>query len=425
MANVHSSPNQALTPIADADRVFNWSQHTSLWFSLGVGLLVMQIGAYLVPAVGSRDAVIAIVLGSLIGSGLLAWTAKLGCDSGLSSAGLMHATYGSAFARLPVLLNIAQLIGWTTFELVIMREGTAAVARQSFGLNLEGTAGVVISTLLWGAVLTLLLAGSMTQLVRKIVSRVGLPLVIASLLWLTWQFGNQLSAQGFDAFWARPGDGSKSMLSAMDLVIAMPISWLPLVADYARHGRNGRSALSGTWLGYAIANIWCYALGVMVVSVSQPDVSLVSALLLAQGGLIALSLILVDELDNAYGDVYSGAVSSHSIKPSWSIRQWGLGLAVLCTGLAMVLPMHSLEPFLLMLSSVFVPLYGVILGRLGVGQPSFAPSQRKIDLTAALLWLVGIGVYHALGQWAPALGAALPTLALTFGLAWGTRPARA
>lgn len=424
MAISNSSINQALRPIADAERVFNWPQHAALWFSLGVGLLVMQIGAYLVPVVGSRDAVIAIVLGSLIGSGLLAWTAKLGCDSGLSSAGLMHTTYGSAFARLPVLLNIAQLIGWTTFELVIMREGTAAVARQSFGLNLEGSAGVVVTTLLWGAVLTLLLAGSMTQLVRKIISRVGLPLVIASLLWLTWQFGGQLSAQGLDAFWARPGDGSKSMLSAMDLVIAMPISWLPLVADYARHGRSGRSALSGTWVGYAIANVWCYALGVMVVSVAQPDVSLVSALLLAQGGLIALSLILVDELDNAYGDVYSGAVSSHSIKPSWSIRQWGLGLAVLCTGLAMVLPMHSLEPFLLLLSSVFVPLYGVILGRLGVGQPSFTPPQRKVDLTAALLWLGGIGVYHALGQWAPAMGSALPTLAITFLLAWITRPER-
>ncbi|NMM12952.1 MAG: allantoin permease [Rhodoferax sp.] len=420
--NSPNAQNKALTPVADFERVFRWHEHASLWFSLGVGLLVMQIGAYLVPAVGSRDAVIAIVLGSLLGSGLLAWTAKLGCDSGLTSAGLMHTTYGSYFARLPVLLNIAQLIGWTTFELVIMRDGTAAIGKQSFGLALDGPGGIAITTLLWGAVLTLLLAGSMTQLVRKIISRFGLPLVIASLLWLTWQFGGQLHTTGLDAFWAREGDGSMSLLSAMDLVIAMPVSWLPLVADYARHGRSGRSAMSGTWLGYAMANIWCYALGVMVVSVAQPDANLVSALLLAQGGLIALSLILIDEIDNAYGDVYSGAVSAHSIKPSWTIRQWGLALAVLCTGLALVLPMHSLEPFLLLLSSVFVPLYGVILGRLGVGQPSFAPPQRKIDLTAALLWLGGVATYHVIAKWAPQWGAALPTLALTFTLAWLTRP---
>lgn len=420
--NLPGSNNQALMPVTDPERVFGWQEHTSLWFSLGVGLLVMQVGAYLVPAVGSRDAALAIVLGSLLGAGLLGWTAKLGCDSGLSSAGLMHATFGSLFARLPVLLNIVQLIGWTTFELVIMRDGTAAIGKQSFGLAPDGPAGMVISTLVWGGVLTLLLAGSMTRLVRKIVSRFGLPLVIASLLWLTWQFGGQLQSKGFDAFWARPGDGGMSMLAAMDLVIAMPVSWLPLVADYARHGRSGRGAMSGTWLGYAVANVWCYGLGVLVVSAAPPSADLVGALLLAQGGLIALSLILIDELDNAYGDVYSGAVSAHSIKPSVTIRQWGLGLAILCTGLAMLLPMHSLEPFLLLLSSVFVPLYGVILGRLGAGQLRFAAAPRKVDLSAALLWLAGIAAYHALAKWAPQWGSALPTLLLTFGLAWLSRP---
>ena len=417
--------NSALTPVPAAERVFNWHDHAALWFSLGVGLLVMQVGAYLVPAVGTQDAALAVVLGSLIGAGLLAWTARLGCTSGLSSAGLMHTTFGSRFARLPVLLNMAQLVGWTTFELVIMRDGTTAIGKQSFGLALGGLGGIAATTLLWGAVLVALLAGSMTTLVRKLISRIGLPLVVASLVWLTWQFGSQLQAQGLAAFWARPGDGSMGLLSAMDLVIAMPVSWLPLVADYARHGKNGRSAMSGTWAGYALANIWCYALGVLVVSVAQPGTDLVTALLLAQGGLLALSLILVDEIDNAYGDVYSCAVSGHSLKPRWSVRQWGMGVAVVCTALALVLPMHSLEPFLLMLSSVFVPLFGVILGRLAVGSPDLSTSDRKVDWTAASLWLVGIVCYHLLGNFAPQWGSALPTLALTFSMAWLTRPAAA
>jgi len=435
MANTHSAdhtstapanpPNSALSPVSHSERVFSWHDHTSLWFSMGVGLLVIQVGAYLVPAVGSRDAAIAIVLGSLIGSGLLAWTARLGCKSGLSSAGLMHATFGSSFARLPVLLNMAQLIGWTTFELVIMRDGTAAIGKQSFGLSLDGMGGMMATTLLWGAVLLLLLAGSMTRLVRKLIARIGLPLVVASLVWLTWQFGSLMHTQGLAAFWARHGDGSMGMLSAMDLVIAMPVSWLPLVADYARYGKKGRSALSGTWLGYALANIWCYALGVLVVSVVPPDSDLVGALLLAQGGLLALSLILVDEIDNAYGDVYSSAVSGHSILPTWSVRKWGLLLAVLCMALAMVLPMHSLEPFLLLLSSVFVPLYGVILGRLAVGSPALSVSDKKVDWMAAALWLLGIACYHLLTNYAPQWGSALPTLALTFTLAWLTRPAAA
>lgn len=419
--------NEALTPLPDSARVFRWHDHLSLWFSLGVGLLVMQIGAYLVPAVGTRDAVIAIGLGSCVGAGLLAWTARLGCQSGLASAGLMHATYGSAFARLPVLLNIVQLIGWTTFELVVMREGTQAIAQQAFGIDLSGWGGVLFGTLLWGAVLLALLTGSMVTLVRKFVARFGLPLVVGSLLWLTWQFGARLSAQGLDSFWNRPGNGQMGLFSAMDLVIAMPVSWLPLVADYARHGlraQPGRvgGAFAGTWLGYALANIWCYALGVMVVSTAEPGTSLVTALLVAQGGLIALGLILIDELDNAYGDVYSGSVSAHSLRPRWSVRHWGLLLAAVCIALAMVLPMHTLDSFLLMLSSVFVPLYGVILGRLGSG--TAVAMERRVVWRAAALWLLGIATYHALAQWAPQFGSALPTLALTFVLARLTRGAR-
>ncbi len=422
VAPANASINEALTPLSASQRALGWSDQAALWFSLGVGLLVMQIGAYLVPAVGTRDAVLAIVFGSCVGAGLLAWTARIGCVSGLSSAGLMHATYGRLFARLPVGLNIVQLIGWTTFELVIMREGTAAIVQQSFGITLSGNGGLLLTTLLWGAVLTALMAGSMLTLVRRFVSRFGLPLVIVSLLWLTWQFAHALAAKGFDTFWQRPGDGSMGMWSALDLVIAMPVSWLPLVADYARHGRSGRGSFGGTWLGYVLANIWCYALGVMVVSVAEPGGSLVTALLLAQGGLLALGLILVDELDNAYGDVYSGAVCSHSILPRWSVRHWGLLIAVLCTLLALALPMHSLEPFLLMLSSVFVPLYGVILGRLGTGGASFALQGRAVDWQAALLWLAGIALYHALAQFMPHWGSALPTLAATFALAWLSRP---
>lgn len=421
----HTPENQALTPLAGKQRVFGWSQHAALWFSLGVGLLVMQVGAYLVPSAGTKDALIAIVAGSVIGSGLLAWVARVGCNSGLSSAGLMHATYGRSFAHLPVLLNIVQLLGWTTFELVVMREGTVAIVADALGSGFGGAPARVVATLFWGLILTALLAGSMLHLVRRIVSRVALPLVILSLAWLSWQFVGQLQTVGLASVWQRQGDGSMGLFSALDLVIAMPVSWLPLVADYARHGKSGRGTLGGTWLGYALANIWCYALGMLVVSVAEPGPGLVSALLLAQGGLVALGLILVDELDNAYGDVYSGSVCIHSIRPRWSIRRWGLALATVSTLLALLLPMHSLEPFLLLLSSVFVPLYGVILGRLGFMPSGWTLDRRKIDMGAALLWLIGIAVYHGLAQWAPAAGSALPTLALTFLLALLSRRFRA
>jgi putative hydroxymethylpyrimidine transporter CytX len=416
MASNQSSVNSVLAPVAASERVFTGFSHASLWFSLGVGLLVIQIGAYLVPAMGTQDALLAILLGSLLGSGLVAWVAKLGCDTGLSSAGLMHQVYGSGFAKLPIVLNVIQLVGWTSFELVIMREGTLAMGEQHMGWSGNY---LVMATVFWGSILTLLMASSMLGLVRSFVSRFGLPLVVMSLAWLTWQFLGVLQTQDVSAFWNRPGNNSMGFLSAIDLVIAMPVSWLPLVADYARHGKNSRTAMSATWLGYALANIWCYSLGVLVVSVSSPDINLVSTLLLAQGGLLALGLILIDELDNAYGDVYSASLNSHSLFSRWSIKQWGLLIAVGCTLLAIVLPMHSLEPFLLMLSSVFIPLYGVILGR--AGRAPAANASRSIYLLPALIWLIGIAVFHLSGQFTPQWGSALPSLAVSLSLAWLTR----
>jgi len=368
---------------------------------------------------GTQAALLAIFIGSVLGSGLLAWVAKIGCDTGLSSAGLMHRVYGSGFAKLPVVLNIIQLIGWTSFELVIMRDGTLAMGAQQWGWS---HSHAMLVTVFWGGILTLLMASSMLGLVRNVVSKFGLPLVVVSLAWLSWQFVGVLQTQGVAAFWHKPGLQTMGFLSAIDLVIAMPVSWLPLVADYARHGNNSRTAMKATWIAYALANIWCYALGFLVVSVSAPDINMVNTLLLAQGGLLALGLILIDELDNAYGDVYSASLNSHSLFKSWNFKTLGLLIAVLCTGLAIVLPMHSLEPFLLMLSSVFVPLYGVILGRAGMNTPYV--ESRKVHVLPALIWLIGIAVFHLSAMYTPEWGSALPSLAVSGVLAWLSRPSR-
>ena len=408
--------NEALAAVPGEQRVFQWHDHASLWFSLGVGLLVMQMGSYLLPALSPTEALLVITLGSVVGAGLLGWVAQIGCRSGLSSAGLMVAVYGRSFARLPIALNIVQLLGWGAFELVVMRDATVAVGRH--GGAMTASYWPYAATLLWGAVILLLLGGSMVRLVRRIVSRVALPLVVLSLLWLSWQFLSMAQSQGLATLWSRGGDGSMSALSALDLVIAMPISWLPLVADYARHGKGNRSALTGTWTGFAVANVWCYGLGVLV-ALTLPSQDLIVALLQAQGGLLALSLVLIDEVDNAYGDNYSAAVSAHSIAPRWSIRRWGLLIATACTLLALVLPMHSLEPFLLLLSSCFVPLFGVMLGTLGLGADAGRLLQQapSVRFKAVAIWIAGIAFYHLLPLVSTALGSALPTLALSFGLA--------
>ncbi|MFO1211122.1 MAG: hypothetical protein U1E74_00225 [Paenacidovorax caeni] len=258
-----------------------------------------------------------------------------------------------------------------------------------------------------GGVVTLLISSSMVQLVPHHRARVALPLVVLSLLWLSWQFLGLAQAQGLAPLWQRQGEGGMGVMPALDLVIAMPISWLPLVADYARHGRSGAGALRGAWAGYAVANIWCYALGVLV-ALTLPSQGLVTALLLAQGGLIALSLILIDEVDNAYGDVYFGAVSSHSLWPRWGVRQWGLG------GVAVTLhirehwccPCTAWSPFAAARLSVRAAVWRHP-GAPGVGRQRrycWPAHAGRMPYRSPSGWRKGIACYHLLAPLGPALG---------------------
>lgn len=409
----------AFKPLSASERVFSFRDHAALWFSLGVGLLVMQIGAFIGTALGTQTALFAIVAGSILGAALLGWVAYIGFERGLSSPVLMCQTLGTSFAKLPVILNVIQLIGWCAFELVVMRDGTTALIKGITGIDAAWIP--YVTAIFWGLLLVALATGSMIGLVRRFVGRFGLPLVILSLIWLSYQFFIKAQLQGLDAIWNKAGDGSMSTLAGIDLVMAMPVSWLPLVADFARYGKAGASTFRGTWLGFAIANIWCHALGVLIVSTSNPGADLMTTLLLAQGGLIALGLILIDEMDNAYGDVYSGSVALNFLHGKFTIRFWGIALAVLATGCALILPMHGLEPFLLMLSSVFVPLFGVVISQLAMhGQAT----HKGVNIVPVAIWLLGIATFHLCPLLWPQIGSALPSLAITLLLGSAYRMSR-
>ena len=398
------------------ERVFGFKDQMALWFSLGVGLLVMQVGAFLMPGLSPGLAALAIIVGSVLGAFILAMTAKLGQETGQSSASIIELGFGSAFGKVPVVLNVIQLLGWTAFEIAIMRDSSVAVFKQWTGL--ESTLAAPLTTALWGGILLLLMLGSMTSLVRQFLSRIGLPLVVISLLWLTYVFVSASSMKGWSALFSATGTGEMGFWAGVDLVIAMPISWLPLVADYARYGRTAQGSFSGTFLGYVIANIWCYALGVLVI-LNQPSDDLVTGLLLAQFGLIALSLIILDELDNAYGDLHSGAVSSERLVSGFSLKTRGIVLGVVSIVIASVIDMHAIEPFLLYLSSVFVPLFGVILANYrNIQMRSHASSAVKaINVGPVAAWLIGLAAYHGTALWYPDFGSALPSLILSFGIA--------
>ena len=204
----------------NSQKVFSFFDNASLWFSLGVGLLVMQMGSFLAGGIGTKSAILAIVLGSIIGAGILAWVGALGQKTGQNSAQLMVGAFGSKFAKLPIFLNIAQLLGWTAFEFVIMSDGLIAIIGKYYNGKIDIIAlKMVVAVFLSGFVIYLL-SKPMTGLVRKLVSKIALPLVLISLTWLSFQFAGKID---FAQFLNAKGDGNLSFAGALDLVIAMPI----------------------------------------------------------------------------------------------------------------------------------------------------------------------------------------------------------
>jgi putative hydroxymethylpyrimidine transporter CytX len=145
---------------------------------------------------------------------------------------------------------------------------------------------------------------------------------------------------------------------AVDLAIAGVISFAPLAADYSRHSRTHRAAFWGASLGYGLAAVAYYALGVFaVLNLDASDV--ITALVTLPAGGIAITILLVDEVDEAFANVYSTTMSVHNIIPQLDRRIIALIIGVTATLLAGLLNFGQYQSFLFLIGSVFVPLYAV------------------------------------------------------------------
>ena len=396
------------TPIPAASRVFGGRDLFSLWFSLGIGLMVLQTGALLAPGLGMSGSMLAIFLGTLVGVLLLAAVGLIGSDTGLSSMAALKLSLGSKGATFPALLNLLQLVGWGSFEIIVMRD-----AASLLGAGVSSPTSLIANPLLWtlvfGALATFLAVSGPLTFVRQVLRKWGIWLLLAACIWLTW---NLLSKTGLAVLWARAGDGSMPFAVGFDIAIAMPLSWLPLIADYSRFGKRAASVFGGTALGFFIGNFWLMSLGVAYTLAFAPSGD-ANALLLALAGAgmgIPLLLILLDESENAFADIHSAAVSS-GILVKAKVEHIALAIGVICTLIACFAPLAQYQNFLLLIGSVFAPLFGVVLVDhfilRGRGTVAVTSSFRWMTLLA---WLGGISTYHLLANLYPDIGATLPAV---------------
>ena len=417
---------KGLEPVSREARQLGAWAYAVLWGDLGIGLLVLLAGSFLVPALSLPQALGAIVVGSLIGVTLLGLTGIVGSQTGLPTMVCLRPALGRGGSYVATAFNVVQLLGWTVFELAIMGHAANAVVRGLTGFDaawfwIVAFGAAVIGLGLWGPV----------AVVREWLGKFALWAVLLTTAWLTWRL---LGRADVGALWNAPAAGGLSFWAGVDIVIAMPISWLPLVCDYSRFARRPAPAFWGTTLGYLVANVWFYALGALILlgmQTSAEPKAFVEAIALLAGPLILL-VLLADETDEAWADLYSCAVSIQNVLPHVSARALVAGLGAAAVVVALVFDVTRYEDFLLLIGAVFVPLFGVLAADyfvirrghyepaavLGTGGPTaIAAGVRWQGVLAwalgllAYLWIAGRLEPFGLAG-APTLGASLPSLGL-------------
>ena len=425
----HETPNWGIEPVPERLRVLGLFDTGLLWSSLGLSLLVLVAGTYLVPALSLRDAFLAILVGGVVGNAMLGFAGLIGAQARVPAMVLLRAPLGRRGSYLATVLNVVQNVGWTVFELIVIATAAAALSQRVFGFGAKW-----LWTLVAAVGTTALALLGPVGFVRRWVKPFAIWVVLASLAYLTWW---ALHDAGLQRLWSRPGKGGLGFWGGVDLMIAMPVSWLPLAADYTRFSRSRSRSFWGTGLGYLLPNVWLYALGaVLLLSKNLGDAtSLMTAI--AAGGLasgLALFALGVDETKEPFANVYSTALSLQNLIPRASQRMLILVAASVSTLGALTIDLAQYQSFLYLLGSFFVPLFGVLaadwLVRRGYNRdPVFrAPSLRPAQLGAGLAgfalspWLIPTGpswwkdVVNQLHPTSWGLGASIPSFALAFAL---------
>ncbi|GIW06324.1 MAG: cytosine permease [Dehalococcoidia bacterium] len=431
-----AAPETGVAPVPPSRRALGLWETFVLWADLGVSFLVMVVGMFLVPGLGLAEAIVAIVVGALIGNTLLGLAAAIGADTGVPTMVLLRAALGIRGSYLPTALNILQLLGWASLEVIVMAQAADALATRFLGLPSAYPLWVVVFTAI---TLAMALSGPIA-VIKKYLARFAIWAVLGSIVWITFAL---LTSFDVGAALRRPGTGAMSFWLAVDLVVALPISWFPLVADYSRFARSRSAAFWGTGLGYFVPHVWFYLLGALLVvsagvvgDPSAPITPLLAGIAGLTAGWLALLLLLIGETDEAFANLYSTAVSVQNLMPRASQRTILLAGGVLVLLIALFVPLVQYESFLLLIGAAFIPLLGLLTADYFVvrgGQYHATALFLKrgpywyrggINWAAIGVWLAGACGYLLIAGLpaagvtglAPWLGASLPSFLIAFGL---------
>jgi NCS1 family nucleobase:cation symporter-1 len=357
----------AIEPIPDALKTVRWPDLFLLVSNFLVNPSTIVIGGLAVASGLSFWAtVLSSVLGILIAFSAYIIMATVGVDYGITGQVACRMVFGIRGAKwLPSVMRTIASAYWFAVQTIVGATVIVAIRHQWMG----GSYSVVRTGLFLAALQVGLALVGYNWL--KMISRFGLPIKVAGILYLFWVITNGPGAsyRPSAALHFQARTGWAWVLGAVWLN-SMTAAWLTMItdaADFCRYTRSRKDMWWGTMLAGFLASAFSVSLGAYGAAASlgrEPNpFSLAAAvdphwLTL----LILLIVIALDETTINVMNLYTGGLSLSNIFEGPG-RFWNtLFVGVVATGFS-ALPMllNRLVPLTTALGNLFAPLAGVLL----------------------------------------------------------------
>lgn len=366
-------------------------QNSLIWFGAGVSLAEILTGTSFAP-LGMAKGFAAIVTGHVIGCALFFLAGLIGGRSGRSAMETVKMSFGRKGGLLFALLNVLQLVGWTA---IMIYDGALAVG----GIFPAGH--WVWCLVIGGLILVWILVGVTNLGWLNKISMAALFLLTLVLCWVIFGSGAAVGENLGEAM---------TFGAAVELAVAMPLSWLPLVSDYTREAEKPLQATLASTLVYGLVSIWMYTTG-MGAAIFTGEYDIAVIMLKAGLGVAALVILVLSTVTTTFLDAWSAGISAESL----SARVNGKWTAAIVTiaGIAgaVLFPMDDITGFLYLIGSVFAPMIAIqIADFFLLKRDRFA---ADFDFRNLAIWVVGFAVYRALMGVDLVIGCTLADMAVT------------
>ena len=379
------------------------SQQTSvfsnglLWFGAGISIAEILTGMLLSP-LGWEKGLWAIFIGHIIGGAVMLGAGIMGARSRCSAMETVSFSFGKEGARFFAGINVIQLIGWTAVMIV----SAAAAAEIIVPL------GMALWDLIIGALIALWIIMGMTTLGRVNV------LVMTALFLLT----AVLSGTIFGADTAAAPSGTITFGGAVELAVAMPLSWLPVISDYTREAEKPVKATVVSCLTYFAASSWMFVIG-MGAALFTGESDIAKIMLGAGLGVSAIVIILLSTVTTTFLDAYSAGVSGRALTTCLSEKGQALIATALGTLLAITVDASRFEDFLYFIGSVFAPMTAIMLADYFFIHENH--QKERVSVLKLLIWAIGFGLYRYLLNADRPLGVSFPVIVAVMVMDVGVR----